>query len=62
MTVTRQDEGFWATNDQLRTAALQEAGARCSVTGKPLKLVHVRDIPAGPLGRWPESEILFRCE
>jgi hypothetical protein len=46
-TVTRQGEGFWVTNDQLRTAALQEAGARCASASKPLKVIHVKDIPAG---------------
>lgn len=61
-TVTRQGEGLGVTNDQLRAAALKEAGARCSAASKPLKVIHVKDIPAGPLGRWPESEVLFRCE
>ena len=29
---------------------------------KRVKVVHTKEIPAGILGRWPESEILFRCE
>lgn len=55
-------EGFWVTTDQLRTAGLREAGDRCTSLRKELKVIHVKDIPAGPLGRWPESEILFKCE
>ncbi len=62
MTVTRQGEGFWVTTESLRVKATQEADARCKANGKPLKIVHVKDIPAGALGRWPESEVLFRCE
>ncbi len=62
MTVTRQGEGFWVTTDKLRIAAIKEAEARCQSLGKPLKIVHTKDIPAGAFGRWPESEVLFRCE
>lgn len=61
-TVTRQGEGFWVTTDLLKTAALQEADAFCGARGKKLKFVHSKEIPAGALGRWPESEVLFRCE
>lgn len=61
-TVTRQGEGFWVTTDQLKNAAIQEAQASCDVKGKQLNVVHTKDIPAGAFGRWPESEILFKCE
>lgn len=61
-TVTRQGEGFWVTTDALKIAAIQEADAYCRQSGKLVKMVHSKEIPAGPLGRWPESEVLFRCE
>lgn len=61
-TVTRQGEGFWVTTDQLKNAAIQEAQAACDAKGKKLNVVHTKDIPAGAFGRWPESEVLFKCE
>jgi hypothetical protein len=61
-TVTRQGEGFWVTVDSLRVAALQEANAFCANQNKKVNVLHTKDIPAGPLGRWPESEVLFKCE
>lgn len=61
-TVTRQGNGAWISTDSLKTAAIGEADAYCKGQSKGVKLVHSKDIPAGALGRWPESEILFRCE
>lgn len=61
-TVTRQGEGFWVTPDSLKTAAILEADTYCRGSGKSVKVVHTKEIPAGALGRWPESEVLFRCE
>lgn len=61
-TVTRQGDGFWVTPDNLTTAAILEGEAHCKVGGKSVRVVHTKEIPAGALGRWPESEILFRCE
>lgn len=61
-TVTRQGEGFWVTTDTLKNAAIQEADTYCRQSGKLIKVVHTKEIPAGPLGRWPESEVLFKCE
>ena len=61
-TVTQQGGGFWVTTDSLKAAAIQEADAHCQHSGKHAKVVHTKEIPAGPLGRWPESEVLFRCE
>ncbi len=61
-TVTRQGEGFWVTTETLKNEAIQEADAYCRHSGKPVKVVHTKEIPAGPLGRWPESEVLFKCE
>jgi len=61
-TVTRQGNGFWVTTESLKTAAIQEADAYCNLGGKRVKVVHTKEIPAGALGRWPESEVLFRCE
>lgn len=61
-TVTRQGNGAWVGVDSLKAAGLQEADSFCSTKGKKLKLIHSKEIPAGPFGRWPESEVLFRCE
>lgn len=61
-TVTRQGSGGWVSPDELKVAAIKEADAHCQGNGKRVKVVHTKEIPAGPLGRWPESEVLFRCE
>lgn len=61
-TVTHQGSGAWVSTDALKTAAIQEADAHCQRSGKHAKVVHTKEIPAGMLGRWPESEVLFRCE
>lgn len=61
-TVTRQGEGFWVTTDHLKNAAIQEAQAKCDTDKKTLKVIHTKEIQAGGFGRWPESEVLFRCE
>ena len=61
-TVTHQGGGFWVTTDSLKVEAIQEADAHCQRSGKRAKIVHTKEIQAGPLGRWPESEVLFSCE
>ena len=61
-TITRQGNSAWVTVDSLKSAALQDAEAYCGTQKKKLKFIHSKEIPAGPLGRWPESEVLFRCE
>jgi hypothetical protein len=61
-TITRQGNGFWVTADSLKVEALKEAASHCNQQKKKLKFIHSKEIPAGALGRWPESEVLFRCE
>lgn len=61
-TVTRQGEGFWVTPDNLKSAAILEADAFCKRGSKGVKVIHTKEIPAGLMGRWPESEVLFKCE
>lgn len=61
-TVTHQGSSGLVSTDSLKAAAIQEADAHCQRSGKHAKVVHTKEIPAGPLGRWPESEVLFRCE
>lgn len=61
-TITRQGEGFWVQTIQLTAMATQDAEAHCTRSSKKLKVLHTKEIPAGPMGRWPESEVLFRCE
>lgn len=60
-TVTRQGSSFLVTTDSLKAAALKEAGEFCGTKNSTLKFIHSKEIPAGPMGRWPESEVLFRC-
>ena len=60
-TITRQGGGFWVSTDSLKAAAIQLADAHCQRNGKHVKVVHTKEIQAG-MGRWPESEVLFRCE
>jgi hypothetical protein len=61
-TITRQGNGAWVTTDSLKIAAMQDASDHCAKSGQRLKFIHSKEIPAGLLGRWPESEVLFRCE
>lgn len=61
-TVTRQGASFLVTTESLKTDAIREADTYCSSKGKKYKFMYNKDIPAGPLGRWPESEVLFKCE
>ena len=61
-TIARQGNGFWVTVDSLKAEALKDAEAHCNQQKKKLKFIHSKEIPAGALGRWPESEVLFRCE
>lgn len=60
-TVTRQGNGGWVQPFSLTAEASQEGAAYCEKNGKKFKQIHVKEIPAGPLGRWPESEVLFQC-
>jgi len=62
LTITRQGEGFWVLPSQLTAQARQEASAHCAALAKTSNVLHVKEIPAGALGRWPESEVLFKCE
>lgn len=61
-TVTRQGAGAWVATDQLRSAAHLEASEFCVKRGQGLKVLHTKEIPAGPFGRWPEAEVVFRCD
>lgn len=61
-TITRQGEGFWVQPLQLTALASQDAEAYCIRNGGRVKILHTKEIPAGALGRWPEAEVLFRCD
>jgi hypothetical protein len=61
-TITRQGNGLWVTTESLKIAALQDAGDHYAKLGQRMKFIHSKEMPAGPLGRWPESEVLFRYE
>ena len=61
-TVTHQGNGAWVQPYTLTATAAIEAAAHCEKNGKRYKHIHTKEIPAGALGRWPESEVLFKCE
>lgn len=61
LTVTHQGQSAWVTPESLKISAIKEAAEYCDKKGAQVKVVHTKEIPAGALGRWPESEILFRC-
>lgn len=58
-TVTRQGSGAWVATDTLKAEALKEAGTFCETKGKGLQFIHNKEIPAGPLGRWPERKFFL---
>lgn len=60
--IAHQGEGFWVTTESLKIAATKEANDFCARSNKQARVVDVKHIPAGALGRWPEAEVLFRCE
>jgi len=60
-TVTRQGSGAWVPTADLRALALSEANKFCEAKARGLKVIHTKEIPAGPFGRWPEAEIVFSC-
>ena len=62
-TVMRQGTSFLVSTAELKSQAMQEASAFCaSKSKKEVKVIHVKEIPAGAFGRWPETEVLFTCE
>lgn len=61
-TITRQGNGAWVQPMELTSAATQDAAAYCASVKQKAKIIHTKEIPAGAFGRWPESEVLFRCE
>jgi hypothetical protein len=61
-TVTRQGNNALVSTDSLKIAASSEAESYCSANGKKFKLIHSKETPGGVFGRWPESEVLFKCE
>lgn len=62
LTVTRQGSSFLVQTAELRSAALKEAGEHCELKKRPLRVIHVKETPAGVLGRWPEAEVVFECQ
>lgn len=61
-TVMRQGSGAWVTTAKLKGIASKEAADYCESREKTLKVIYVKEIPAGPFGRWPEAEVLFTCQ
>ena len=62
MTITRQGEGFWVTTASLSAQTRTDAAEHCKGLGKTSNVIHSKEIQSGALGRWPEAEILFKCE
>jgi hypothetical protein len=46
---------------ELKADALKEAHQFCTRKQRGFKVIHTKEIPAGPFGRWPEAEIVFSC-
>jgi len=61
-TITRQGSSFLVSPSSLTAQARQEAADHCKGLGKTSNVIHAKEIPAGPMGRWPEAEIVFKCE
>lgn len=60
--IAHQGNGFWVTTESLKIAATKEAGEHCAKFNKAARVIDVKQIPAGALGKWPEAEVLFKCE
>lgn len=61
MTVTRQGSSAFVSTESLKADATIEANEYCNRQGMAATVIHTKEIQAGAFGRWPESEILFRC-
>lgn len=61
-TVMRQGTSFLVSTAELKAQGMKEASDYCITKAKHVKVVHVKEIPAGAFGRWPETEILFTCQ
>ena len=59
--VTRQGSGVWVPTAELKADALNEANQYCTSKQRGFKVIHSKEIPARPFGRWPEAEIVFSC-
>lgn len=60
--VAHQGNGAWVTTESLKLAATKEAQGYCAKSGKTVRVIDVKQIPARPLGGWPEAEVLFKCD
>ncbi len=60
-TVTHQANWDFTSTDTLKNNAILEASAYCQRTSKGVKVIHTKEIQGG-LDRFPEAEILFKCE
>ncbi len=61
-TVVHQGSSALVTTSNLKASALTEASAHCESKGKTIQVINVKEIPAGPFGRWPEAEATFTCK
>lgn len=60
-TVTRQGATAFVPLSSVTAETVKEAAAYCDKAGRRYKQVHMKEIQAG-LGRYPETELLFRCD
>jgi hypothetical protein len=60
-TVTRQGFTAFVPLHSVTAETIKEAAAYCESTNKKYKQIHLKEISASP-GRYPEAELLFRCE
>lgn len=54
--------GVFYNPEQLKLDAVREATASCEKDGKTYRMIDISQRPPGAFARWPEAEVLFRCE
>jgi len=60
--VMRQGGSALTSTSELTLLASKEASAYCDSRGMKFRKIFAKEVQARPLGGWPESTILFRCE
>lgn len=61
MSVAHQGASAWVSTQDLRAAATREAQDYCASQKKEIDVVYIKEIQAGPFGRWPEADVVFMC-
>jgi hypothetical protein len=59
-TITRLGNSLLATTADLKSQAMQAAATHCGATGKRVRVIYAREIPA--VGSYPRAEVSFACQ